>query len=97
MLGQQKSDVWMRGAKAANIETGGGRERGGMYQEMVYYNRMHVKTRLSQSILSKIVAMHFHRTRWENYLINNNIIDKIICIFLHFVPSHMKKLWFFIG
>jgi hypothetical protein len=51
----------------------------------------------SQSILSKIVAMHFHRTRWENYLINNNIIDKIICIFLHFVPSHMKKLWFFIG
>ena len=27
-----------------------------MYQEMVYYNRMHVKTRLSQSILSKIVA-----------------------------------------
>ena len=26
------------------------------YQEMVYYNRMHVKTRLSQSILSKIVA-----------------------------------------
>jgi hypothetical protein len=34
---------------------GGGRvER--MYQEMVYYNRMHVKTRLSQSILSKIVC-----------------------------------------
>jgi hypothetical protein len=27
MLGQQKSDVWMRGA---NIETGGGRE-GGKY------------------------------------------------------------------
>ena len=27
-----------------------------MYQEMVYYNRMHVKTRLSQSILSKIVC-----------------------------------------
>jgi hypothetical protein len=27
-------------------------------------------------------------------LLNNNIIDKIICIFLHFVPSHMKKLWF---
>jgi hypothetical protein len=26
-----------------------------MYQQMVYYNRMHVKTRLSQSILSKIV------------------------------------------
>jgi hypothetical protein len=27
-----------------------------MYQEMVYYNRMHVKTRLCQSILSKIVC-----------------------------------------
>jgi hypothetical protein len=27
-----------------------------MYQEMVYYNRIHVKTRLSQSILSKIVG-----------------------------------------
>jgi hypothetical protein len=52
MLVRQKSDVWLRGA---NIETGGGREGGKMYQEMVYYNRMHVKTRLSQSILSKIV------------------------------------------
>jgi hypothetical protein len=56
MLGQQKSDVWMRGA---NIETGGGGTVENMYQEMVYYNRMHVidvKTRLSQSILSKIVC-----------------------------------------
>jgi hypothetical protein len=26
-----------------------------MYHEMVYYNRMHVKIRLPQSILSKIV------------------------------------------
>ena len=54
MLGQQKSDVWMRGA---NIETGGGRE-GGKYVSGngILYNRMHVKTRLSQSILSKIVA-----------------------------------------
>jgi hypothetical protein len=24
-------------------------------------------------------------------LLNNNIINKIICMFLHFVPSHMKK------
>jgi hypothetical protein len=36
---------------------GGGRVEN-MYQEMVYYNRMHVKTRLSQSILSKIVVTH---------------------------------------
>jgi hypothetical protein len=34
---------------------GGGRVEN-MYQEMVYYNWMHVKTRLSQSILSKIVV-----------------------------------------
>jgi hypothetical protein len=34
---------------------GGGRVEN-MYQEMVYYNWMHVKTRLSQSILSKIVC-----------------------------------------
>jgi hypothetical protein len=34
---------------------GGGRVEN-MYLEMVYYNRMHVKTRLSQSLLSKIVA-----------------------------------------
>jgi hypothetical protein len=27
-----------------------------MFQEMAYYNRMHVKTRLSQSILSNIVV-----------------------------------------
>ena len=30
-------------------------------------------------------------------LLNNNINDKIICIFLHFVLSHMKKPWFVIG
>ena len=42
MLGRQKSDGWLRDA---NIDTGGGRESGKMYHEMVYYNRMHVKTR----------------------------------------------------
>jgi hypothetical protein len=42
--------------RGANIETGGGGRVENMYQEMVYYNRMHVKTRLSQSILSKIVC-----------------------------------------
>ena len=31
-----------------------------MYQEMVYFNRMHVKTRLSQSILSKIVGLSLY-------------------------------------
>jgi hypothetical protein len=51
-LGRQKSDDWLRGA---NIETGGRRVEK-MYQEIVYYNRIHVKTRLSQSILSKIVC-----------------------------------------
>jgi hypothetical protein len=40
--------------------------------------------------------MYFHRTRLGK-LLNNNIIDKIICMFLHFVPSQMKKLWFVIG
>jgi hypothetical protein len=53
MLRQQKSGVWMHGA---NIETGRGGRVEKMYQEMVCYNRMHVKTRLSQSILSKIVC-----------------------------------------
>jgi hypothetical protein len=32
-----------------------------MHQEMVYYNRMHVKIRLSQSILSKIVDLFRYR------------------------------------
>jgi hypothetical protein len=58
MLGQQKSDVWMRGA---NIETVGGGRVENMYQEMVYYNRMHVKTRLPQTILPKIVASSARR------------------------------------
>ena len=35
-----------------------------MYQEMVYYNRMHVKTRLSQSILSKIVYLGIFVNRY---------------------------------
>ena len=64
MLGRQKSEVWLRGA---NIETGGGGGGGGrvekIYQEIVYYNRMHVKTRLSQSILSKIVYFVAYPTR----------------------------------
>jgi hypothetical protein len=54
MLGRQKSDVWLRGS---NIETGGGREGGKMYHRMVYCNRMHVKTRLSQFVLSKIKSL----------------------------------------
>ena len=41
-----------------------------MYQEMVYYNRMHVKTRLSQSILSKIVGQAKAKAKvclhWQN-------------------------------
>jgi hypothetical protein len=53
MLDRQTPDVWLRGA---NIETGGGREGGENVSVMVYYNQMHVKTRLSQPILSKIVA-----------------------------------------
>jgi hypothetical protein len=52
MLDRQKSDVWLR---RANIETGGGGRVGKMYKYIVYYNQMHVKTRLSQPIFSKIV------------------------------------------
>jgi hypothetical protein len=37
--------------RSANIETGGGGRVEKMYQEMVYYNRMHVKTRLSYILL----------------------------------------------
>jgi hypothetical protein len=53
MLGQQKPDVWMRGA---NIETDGGREGGKIVSGNGILQPMHVKTRLSQSILSKIVC-----------------------------------------
>ena len=44
----------MSGYAAPTLKrVGGGRVEN---MEMVYYNRMHVKTRLSQSILSKIVC-----------------------------------------
>jgi hypothetical protein len=44
----------MSGGAAPTLKRVGGGRVENMYQEMVYYNRMHVKTRLSQSILSKI-------------------------------------------
>ena len=46
----------MSGCEAPTFKRVGGGRVEKMYQEMVYYNRVHVKTRLSQSILSKIVA-----------------------------------------
>jgi hypothetical protein len=46
----------MSGCAAPTLKRVGGGRGENMYQEMVYYNRMHVKTRLSQSILSKIVG-----------------------------------------
>jgi hypothetical protein len=46
----------MSGCAAPTLKRVGGGRVEKMYQEMVYYNRMHVKTRLSQSILSKIVV-----------------------------------------
>ena len=45
----------MSGCAAPTLKRVGGGRMENMYQEMVYYNRMHVKTRLSQSILSNIV------------------------------------------
>jgi hypothetical protein len=45
----------MYGCAAPTLKRVGGGRVENMYQEMVYYNRMHVKTRLSQSIMSKIV------------------------------------------
>ena len=46
----------MSGYAAPTLKRVGGGRVENMYQEMVYYNRMHVKTRLSQSILSKIIG-----------------------------------------
>ena len=46
----------MSGCAAPTLKQVGGGRVENMYQEMVYYNRMHVKTTLSQSILSKIVV-----------------------------------------
>jgi hypothetical protein len=47
----------MSGYAAPTLKRVGGGRAKNMYQEMVYYNRMHVKTRLSQSILSKIIGL----------------------------------------
>ena len=47
----------MSGYAAPTLKRVGGGRVENMYQEMVYYNRMHVKTRLSQSILSKIIGL----------------------------------------
>jgi uncharacterized protein YfaP (DUF2135 family) len=47
----------MSGCETPTLKWVRGGRMGKMYQEMVYYNRMHVKTRLSQSILSKIVGL----------------------------------------
>ena len=47
----------MSGYAAPTLKRVGGGRAENMYQEMVYYNRMHVKTRLSQSILSKIIGL----------------------------------------
>ena len=47
----------MSGYASPTLKRVGGGRAENMYQEMVYYNRMHVKTRLSQSILSKIIGL----------------------------------------
>ena len=47
----------MSGYAAPTLKRVGGGRVENMYQEMVYYNRMHVKTKLSQSILSKIIGL----------------------------------------
>ena len=47
----------MSGCAAPTLKRVGGGRVENMYQQMVYYNGMHVKTRLSQSILSKIVGL----------------------------------------
>jgi hypothetical protein len=46
----------MSGWEAPTLKRVGGGSVEKMYQQMVYYNRMHVKTTLSQSILSMIVV-----------------------------------------
>ena len=46
----------MSGYAAPTLKRVEGGRLENMYQEMAYYNRMHVRTRLSQCILSKIVC-----------------------------------------
>jgi hypothetical protein len=67
---------------------GWGREGGKMYQEMVYYNRMHVKTRLSQSILSKIVCWSNTITFKFNLIQHVDIIKLSTQLYFHnfFIP-----------
>jgi hypothetical protein len=48
-------------------------------------------------ILVVIAGTDKERPGCSKIRLNYNIIDKIICIFLHCVQSHMKKLWFLIG
>ena len=56
-----------------------------MYQEMVYYNRMHVKTRFSQSILSKIVAI-----TGQNWLYNPYVYIIKFPTTLRTVGNHLR-------
>ena len=53
----------MSGCATPTLKRVGGGRGENMYQQMVYYNRMHVKTRLSQSILSKIVDYEYRTYR----------------------------------
>jgi hypothetical protein len=72
----------MSGCATPTLKRVGGGRVENMYQEMVYYNRMHVKTRLSQSILSKIVC-------WSNTItLKVNLIQLVdivkLCTQLYF-------------
>ena len=61
----------MSGDAAPTLKRVGGGRVENMYQEMVYYNRMHVKTRLSQCILSKIVVYFLGRGAWRDSVVLN--------------------------